>query len=99
MSPTPSTTTGRDNGGEHVVSENLAPLGEALVARDDHRAAFIATRDELEDHVGLDAVQGKVADLVDDEHRRSQVSLQLSADRPVASAVRSRRMRSSRLVK
>jgi hypothetical protein len=35
----------------------LAQFCEALVAGDDHAAAFVAAGDELEDHVGFGSVQ------------------------------------------
>ena len=66
-----------DGGGEDVVAEDAAPFGEALVAGDDHGAAFLAATDELEDHVGFGAGQWQVADFIDDEDRRSQVGLEL----------------------
>src|SRR3954452_15846079 len=56
-----------DRGGEHVVAEDLAPFGEALVAGDDRAAAFVAAADQLEDHVRLGARERQVADLVDDK--------------------------------
>jgi hypothetical protein len=46
-----------DCGGQDVVSEHLAQFCEALVAGDDHAAAFVAAGDELEDHVGFGSVQ------------------------------------------
>jgi hypothetical protein len=55
-----------DGGGEDVVAEDAAPFGEALVAGDDHGAAFVAAGDELEDHVGFGPVQREVSHFVDD---------------------------------
>src|SRR5206468_9466180 len=40
---------------------------EAAVRGDDDRAAFVAARDEGEEQVGGLALQGEVADLVDDQ--------------------------------
>jgi hypothetical protein len=54
-----------DRGGQDVVAEDLSPFGEALVAGDDHRAAFVAAADALEDHVRFGVRQGQVADFVD----------------------------------
>ena len=50
---------------------------KALVAGQDHGAAFVAAGDELEDHVRLGPVERQVADLVDDEDGGSQVGLEL----------------------
>jgi hypothetical protein len=69
-----------DGGGEDFVAEDAAPFGEALVAGDDHGAAFISSGDELEDHVGLDPVQWQVANLVHDEDCGSEVGLQLPVE-------------------
>ena len=41
-----------DRGGDHAVAEDVAPSAEALVAGQDHRAAFVAAADELEEQVG-----------------------------------------------
>jgi hypothetical protein len=56
--------------------------GEALVAGDDHAAAFVAAGDQLEEHVGFGAVQAQVADLVDQQQqqRGPQEGLQLAAE-------------------
>jgi hypothetical protein len=43
----------------------LTPLGDALVAGDDHGATFVSAGDDLEDHVGFGPIQRQVADLVD----------------------------------
>ncbi len=56
-------------GGDDVVSEHFAPASEGLVAGDDHRGAFVAGRDELEEQVRGFGFEGDVADLVDDEER------------------------------
>jgi hypothetical protein len=56
-----------ERGGDHGVAEDLAPGLEAAVAGDDDRAAFVAARDEREEQVGGLALQGEVADLVDDQ--------------------------------
>src|SRR5262249_19216791 len=55
---------------DHGVPEDLAPRPEALVARDDDRAALVASADELEEEVGALAIDRDVADLVDDQDLR-----------------------------
>src|SRR4026209_2885820 len=56
-----------EGGGDHGVAEDLAPLLEAAVRVGDDRAAFVAAGDEREEQVRGLALQGEVADLVDDE--------------------------------
>src|SRR5215471_3351683 len=53
--------------GDDPVAEDLAPAAEALVARQDHRAALVAATDELEEQVDALPVDRQVADLIDDE--------------------------------
>src|SRR6266508_5786303 len=54
-------------GGDDGVAEDLAPLLEAAVRGDGDRAALVAAGDQGEERVGGLALQGEVADLVDDE--------------------------------
>ena len=56
-------------GGDHVVTEHLAPATEGLVAGDDQRGSLVAGGDELEEQVGGLGFEGDVADLVDDQQR------------------------------
>ena len=53
--------------GDDVVGENLAPPPEWHVRGDADGALFVAGGDELEEQVRGVAVEGDVADLVDDE--------------------------------
>ena len=64
-----------DGGGDHGIPEELLPVGEALVGGDDRGAALVAVRDELEEQVGLAAVDGQIPDLVDHHQRRGQIGL------------------------
>ncbi len=64
-------------GGDGGVPEHLAPTAERLVRGDDHRRSFVAGGDELEEEVGGFAVEGDVADLVDDEQRDASESDEL----------------------
>lgn len=57
-------------GGDGGVAEHFAPAAERLVRGDDDAGSFVAGRDELEEQVGGFAVEGDVADLVDDEQRQ-----------------------------
>jgi hypothetical protein len=70
-------------GGDHRVAEDLAPLLEAAVARDDDRVAFVAAGDEREEQVGGLAFERQVADLVDDQQvvalQPAQLGLELVA--------------------
>ncbi|MEX2194346.1 MAG: hypothetical protein WD844_03595 [Thermoleophilaceae bacterium] len=56
-----------ERGGDHLVAEDLAPGLEPAVAGDDDRAAFVAARDQREQQVRGLALQGQVADFVDDD--------------------------------
>ena len=56
-----------DRGRDHGIAEHLAPGAETLIAGEDDGPALVAARDELEEKVGPLAVNGDVADLVDDE--------------------------------
>ncbi len=55
------------------VAEQLAPFGESAVGSEDHCAFFVAGVDELEEQVRAIAVDGEVADLVDDQRRGARV--------------------------
>jgi hypothetical protein len=59
-----------DGGGDHRIAEHLASGPEALIAAEDDGPALVAAQDELEEEVGALAVDGDVADLVDDEQLR-----------------------------
>jgi hypothetical protein len=53
---------------EHCVAgESGVPTAEGEVRSEDHRAALVALRHDLEEQVGLLAVHGQIADLVDDQ--------------------------------
>ncbi len=50
-----------------LVGEDLAPFAERLVGRDQHRAAFVARGDQLEQHAGFRLVLADVSEVVEDE--------------------------------
>ena len=54
-------------GGDDGVAQHFAPPSEGLVRGDDHRGAFVAGGDELEEQVGGLGFEGDVADFVDDD--------------------------------
>ena len=57
-----------ENGGRHdVVSEDLAPLFEGLIGRDDDRTLFVALGDELEEELGGLLGEREIAKLIDDQ--------------------------------
>src|SRR3972149_898306 len=56
----------QDRRGDHPVAEDLTPTPEALIAGEDHRAALVATTDQLEEEVGPGPLDGQIADFVDD---------------------------------
>ncbi len=49
------------------VGEDLTPLAEGQVRRDDQRAALVALGDHLEDELGRSGGQREVAELVEDD--------------------------------
>ena len=56
-----------DQGGRHyLIAEDLAPLFEALIAREDGGGVFVPAREQLEEEHGSRARDREVADLVDD---------------------------------
>ena len=59
----------RDDG----IAEDVAPLGEAAVRGEDHRALFVPGVDELEEEIAAAGRDREVADLVDDEQRKAAV--------------------------
>ena len=60
-----------DGGGERFVAEGVGPFGDGLVGGDDRRAARVAAVDDLEDAVGVGAVELEVAGFVDDQQLRA----------------------------
>src|SRR5581483_11364961 len=76
-----------DGGGDGGVLEDLAPVGDAAVGREDDRAVFVAAGDDLEEVAGGFGGQGEVAELVDDQqlwavpeaHRRLPAALERGA--------------------
>jgi hypothetical protein len=54
---------GRDDG----IAEDFAPLGEAAVGREDHRAPLIPAIDELEEQIAAARRDRQVSDFVDDK--------------------------------
>ena len=53
--------------GEGRVGEDIAPVGERLVARDDRRAMFVPLTDELKEPRSRRLIEFDVSELVDDE--------------------------------
>jgi hypothetical protein len=58
-----------ERGGDDWVAEDLAPLGEAPVGGEYHRAPLVAGVDQLEDQAAAIGDDRQVADLVDDQER------------------------------
>ena len=57
-----------------VVGKGAGPLRERQVAREHHRAAFVAFGHDVEEQVGLVSPEGQVADLVDHQQLRAEHS-------------------------
>src|SRR5580704_10281116 len=55
-------------GGQHAVAgESAVPTAEGEIRGENHRAAFVASLDDLKEQIGLLAAQRQIADLVDDQ--------------------------------
>src|SRR2546427_12716233 len=62
--------------GEDLVIEDLAPVDEALVARDDEAGSFVAPDEQAEEQACFLAGQWEVTQLVQDQHARIRELLQ-----------------------
>src|SRR6187200_405762 len=56
-----------ERGGDDRVTEDLAPLGEAPVGGEDHRAALVARVDQLEEQAAAVGDDRQITDLIDDQ--------------------------------
>ena len=61
---------------EKAVAEDLAPMVEALVAREYGRALLVAHRHELEEEVRIAFADGEEAHLVDNQDRVGEIELE-----------------------
>src|SRR5258705_7905035 len=66
-----------DRCGDDRIAEDIAPAGQALVRRQNDRAALVATGDQLKEQVRARWTEGQIADLIDDEELRLSKNLQL----------------------
>lgn len=48
----------QDRGGDHWITEDLAPFGKALVQGEDHTAPFVPGRDQGKERRGRESVVG-----------------------------------------
>jgi hypothetical protein len=71
-------------GGDDTIAEDLAPGAEAPIGGQDHQPALVAAADQLEEQVGAAAVDGQVADLIDDEQPRRGAELELVLQAPLS---------------
>src|SRR5262245_16185113 len=71
-----------DRGSDHLVAEYVAPLGDHLIAGDEHAASFVASSDELEEEVGGLLLESQVAELVDEGELWLRVEGQLLGELP-----------------
>jgi hypothetical protein len=67
-----------DRRGDDRVAEELLPIAEALVRGQDRRAFLVPVRDELEEQIGLPAVDGQIPGLVDDDETGAVIRLALA---------------------
>jgi hypothetical protein len=54
---------------DDLISEDVAPFGEATVRGEDHSTTLIACVDQLEEEIASARGDGQVSDLVDDQQR------------------------------
>ena len=73
-----------EGGGHHGVAEDLAPLGEAPVGREDHRAPLVSSVDQLEEQAAAIGDDWQVADLIDDQERSAAEEADLVAQPALA---------------
>ena len=59
--------TVEDRCGDGLVAEDVPPLGDLLVRREQDAAPLVPLRDELKEQVRRGSLQWQVAELVDDE--------------------------------
>src|SRR5690606_12208896 len=59
-----------DRGRHHGIAEDAAPLADRAIAGDEHAAALVAARDELEEEVRGFGLEWEIAELVDDQKLR-----------------------------
>src|SRR5215207_9776232 len=71
----------QDGRGDDLVTEDLAPAGQALVGGNQDRAPLVAARDELEEQVRPQPLQRQIADLVDDQQLGCTSSFNFSSSR------------------
>ena len=65
------------------VGEHLVPFSEGLVGGEHDRAALIATRDDLEEQVGIAVVVGQVSHLIDTQEVRAGEASQAPGQRRI----------------
>ena len=61
----------QQGGRDHGIAEDLPPFGKAAIGGQNHGAAFVAGVDQLEEQVACPRADTEVADLIDDQQRRS----------------------------
>ena len=73
--------------GEFLVAEDLHPLAEREVGRDDRRAPLVAVGEEVEQQLAAGALEGHEAELVDDQQRDPQVTLMEPRERELVTCL------------
>ena len=78
-----------NGGGEDIVAEDLAPLGDELIGGDEHAALLVTPSDELEEEVGAALLEGQISELVEDEQLGLRVEVELVLEVSLDSALES----------
>ena len=74
----------QQRGRDDWIAENLAPFGEAAIRGQDHGALLVAGVDQLEEQVAGAGADGEIADLIDDQQRRTAEEADALAQAPFA---------------
>jgi hypothetical protein len=56
-----------NGGGNHGIAEDFSPSSEALIASKDNGSLLVAAGDELEEEISAMAIDGDIADLVNNQ--------------------------------
>ncbi len=65
----------QNGGGQDLIPrKDLRPVAHMLVGREQHRAAFVARRDQAKEEIGLHAVERSEVDFIDDQEAAIEVA-------------------------
>jgi hypothetical protein len=88
-----------ERSGDHGIVEHLAPVCEAPVGGEDHRAPLVTGVDQLKEQAAAVGDDRQVADLVDDQERGTAEEADLVVQPAPRSALDSAQTRSASVTK